>query len=275
MIWEFLPPGQQSTFGDYQAANFSRPGRRDLSSDLSPTMANAQRWGYLIEKGKNYWEQGILPAFEGRSPFSTPSWTERDLFGDETLDTGWAWKDEPGKDLPAHWKDAFELIPEGNQAGRNQETSFVSLDHNAAFTNTQGDTDVVSQPSAHPSLQATILNSPATNFRPILHLHPPKRWCHHHNRSLQPREPPPRIRLATPGHARPPPGRPSRLGRPLARLARLARPARPAILPISALPIPLFRRRRHPQPRHQAASGRYLCRSPRHHQRAVVAATDI
>lgn len=129
-----------------------------MNSDLSPSMSKAisketsvdeplgQRWGYLIEKGKNHWEQGILPAFEGRSPFPTPQWTERDLVGDETLTTGWAWKDEPGKDLPAHWKDAFELIPEGNQAGRNQETSFVSLDHNAAFTNTQGNTEVVSQP---------------------------------------------------------------------------------------------------------------------------------
>ena len=232
-------------------------------------MSNAQRWGYLIEKGKNYWEQGILPAFEGRSPYTTPQWTERDLVGDYTLVTGWARKDEPGKDLPAHWKDAFELIPEGNQAARNQETSFVSLDHNAAFTNTQGHTGMVSQPSPHPSLQATILKSPATNPRPILRLHPPSRWSHHHDCGLQPRKPPPRIRRAPPGHARPPPGRPSHLRRPLARLAILP------ILPIPAHPIPLFRRRRHPQPRHQAASGRYLPRSPRHHQRAVVAATDV
>ncbi|KAL8752536.1 MAG: hypothetical protein Q9199_005682, partial [Rusavskia elegans] len=153
MIWEFIPPGGKSTFDDYRAANFTLPGslrRRNLKPDLSPKISEGShvketlglRWSHLVEKGKRYWEEGVLPALEGRFPFPTPQWTERDLVGDDILDTGWAWKDEPEENLPDHWKDVFELIPEGNKAGRNDDTTLVSLDHNGAFTNIRGDTDV-------------------------------------------------------------------------------------------------------------------------------------
>ncbi|KAI4246623.1 MAG: hypothetical protein L6R42_009855 [Xanthoria sp. 1 TBL-2021] len=153
MIWEFIPLGEKSTFDDYKAANFTLPGslrRRNLKPDLSPKISVGShvkqtlglRWSLLVEKGKRYWEDGVLPALEGRSPFPTPQWIERDLVGDDTLDTGLAWKDEPEENLPDHWKDVFELIPEGNKADRNDDTTLVSLDHNGASTNIRGDTGV-------------------------------------------------------------------------------------------------------------------------------------
>ena len=68
--------------------------------------AVSQEFQCYVEKGKQYWEQGVLPAFEGRSRFPAPNFGAGD---DPQKDSGWTSLEE-WKKLPTWWNDAFKSM---------------------------------------------------------------------------------------------------------------------------------------------------------------------
>ncbi|KAL8789872.1 MAG: hypothetical protein Q9213_000940 [Squamulea squamosa] len=96
----------------------------------------------LVCKGRTYYQQGVLPAFDGHSAFATPGFTAVSF-----QDNGWRRIDQPDEPLPQHWKPAFSMIPEGKPAdddeesegeARDADVTQVYMDQRLPFTNAQG-----------------------------------------------------------------------------------------------------------------------------------------
>lgn len=92
----------------------------------------SQTFQYLVCKGQQYWEQGVLPAFAGQSRFPTPNFGGAE---NPLADSGWSWTEDM-KVVPNYWKDAFKTakwkIP---KEGMRQ----IYLDQNESFENDYGE----------------------------------------------------------------------------------------------------------------------------------------
>ncbi|KAL8728798.1 MAG: hypothetical protein Q9166_005176 [cf. Caloplaca sp. 2 TL-2023] len=116
-------------------------GRQDHTIDfLSPLhhhfhvkRAVSQPFECLVEKGKQYWEEGVLPAFDGKSRFPTPYFGSGEEFS-ALEDSGWTSNEEP-KPLKDWWNNAFKAtkgkIPKGN-------VRQIYLDQSEGFDNDYG-----------------------------------------------------------------------------------------------------------------------------------------
>ncbi|KAI4252442.1 MAG: hypothetical protein LQ352_004290 [Teloschistes flavicans] len=122
------------TFGhDDDVFHFSPIITRSLSKRaLDP------KYDCLVEKGRRYYEDGILPAFNGHSAFATPTFDESSFQAN-----GWSRIDEDNEVVPQAWKPALAMVPEGRPASgdesdRDEEVTLVYMDQNEPFTNAEG-----------------------------------------------------------------------------------------------------------------------------------------
>ncbi|KAI4267840.1 MAG: hypothetical protein L6R38_008070 [Xanthoria sp. 2 TBL-2021] len=132
-------------------------GRRahtwEFSSDrLHDKRALSDQFHCLIEKGKQYWEQGVLPAFDGQSRFPNPFFNGESQIQDQLLDSGWT-SDDDNSRLGEHWKDAFRGIA-GGLPDDNTDVIRIFLDQSQDFSNDYGE-------QQHPQ-PTTASTSPAT-----------------------------------------------------------------------------------------------------------------
>ncbi|KAL8643946.1 MAG: hypothetical protein Q9226_008024 [Calogaya cf. arnoldii] len=164
MVWEFIPVGEHSTFDDYTAVDLSPPRsskRHVLNSDpLSAILkgghvqeGQGQPWSDLVAQWQRYWKQSVLPAFEGHSSSPTSQWTAKDLVGDDILNTGWTWKNEPEEDSSDHRKDASGIISQGNELGQNKGPTFTTLANPKSLSSTTASNNKPSQPASSPSIK--------------------------------------------------------------------------------------------------------------------------
>ncbi|KAL8648493.1 MAG: hypothetical protein Q9226_005970 [Calogaya cf. arnoldii] len=125
--------------------SLARPfGRRDHTWQFSSDRLHAKRalssqYTCLIEKGKQYWEQGVLPAFDGQSRFPNPFFTggAESQIQDQLLDSGWT-SNEDNARLGDHWKDAFRGIA-GGIPDDNVDVVRTFLDQSQDFDNGYGE----------------------------------------------------------------------------------------------------------------------------------------
>ena len=85
----------------------------------------------LVEKEKLYWEQGVLPAFDGQTPFPTPD------FGDseDKLSDSWTSFEDP-QALPQCRQDVFESTTGGVPTENFHK---IALDQRCEFASASGD----------------------------------------------------------------------------------------------------------------------------------------
>ncbi|KAL8847846.1 MAG: hypothetical protein Q9221_007148 [Calogaya cf. arnoldii] len=86
----------------------------------------------LVQKGKEYWEQGVLPAFDGQFRFPTPNFGDAE---DKLADSGWKKYDDP-QALPSYWQEVFGSTPGGVPT---ESLVKLELDQSREFTNAFGD----------------------------------------------------------------------------------------------------------------------------------------
>ncbi|KAL8807746.1 MAG: hypothetical protein Q9182_000557 [Xanthomendoza sp. 2 TL-2023] len=115
--------GQHPTFGRVSRLHYHHeaPIKRTLS----------EPYQCLIEKGQQYWETGVKPAFDGQSRFPTPN------FGgvaDPLQDSGWTSNVEL-KPLPKFWIDAFKAMQGKAPKGPVRQ---IYLDQSHDFENDHG-----------------------------------------------------------------------------------------------------------------------------------------
>ncbi|KAI4110613.1 MAG: hypothetical protein LQ339_001189 [Xanthoria mediterranea] len=134
------------TFSSSPLGNIALPfGRQDHAFHFSPISkwplvkrVLGPEYQCLVEKGKRYYTDGVLPAFAGVSNFATPPFTQ-----DSFKANGWSVNGPIDEPLPLHWEDAFKLIPEGapadgDDSDRDNEISRIYVDQSLPFTNAQG-----------------------------------------------------------------------------------------------------------------------------------------
>ncbi|KAI4243849.1 MAG: hypothetical protein L6R40_003231 [Gallowayella cf. fulva] len=110
----------------------------DLSSPLHDhhqapfKRALSEQFHCLIDKGQQYLETGVLPAFNGQSRFPTPNVGAAE---DPLADSGWT-STADSKPLPKWWKDAFKAIP-----GKTPKDNVLQiyLDQELEFSNDYGE----------------------------------------------------------------------------------------------------------------------------------------
>ena len=145
----------ESSTSSARLGNVALPfGRQDHAFNFSPVSkwspikrVLGPQWQCLVEKGDKYIRQGVLPAYEGRSNFPTPTFTDASF-----KENGWQMSPPVDEPLPLHWEEAFKLVPEGAPAPdedseREDEVSRVYMDQSLPFTNAQGQRDTVGHPS--------------------------------------------------------------------------------------------------------------------------------
>ncbi|KAL9582553.1 MAG: hypothetical protein Q9212_003231 [Teloschistes hypoglaucus] len=121
------------TFGRPDVFRFSPAHTRPFSKRaLDP------KYDCLVEKGRKYYESGILPAFDGHSSYPTPPFDENSF-----KDNGWSRKDDDDSFVPHAWEPAFAIVPEGrpssgDESDRDVEVTFVFMSQDEPFTNDQG-----------------------------------------------------------------------------------------------------------------------------------------
>ncbi|KAI4248499.1 MAG: hypothetical protein L6R40_001060 [Gallowayella cf. fulva] len=120
-------------------------GRQDHTSPFSSHAKRtlSEPFHCLIEKGQQYYEQGVLPAFDGQSRFPNP-FTGGSESGIEDLleDSGWASNDDNTR-LGKHWKDAFGSMA-GGVPDDNKDVIRIFLDQSGDFVNDYGKQDATS-----------------------------------------------------------------------------------------------------------------------------------
>ncbi|KAL8871773.1 MAG: hypothetical protein Q9198_007344 [Flavoplaca austrocitrina] len=139
----------ESTTSSARLGNVALPfGRQDHAFNFSPVSkwspikrVLCPQWQCLVEKGNKYIREGVLPAFEGRSNFPTPAFTDASF-----KENGWQMSPPVDEPLPRHWEEAFKLVPEGAPAPdedseREDEVSRIYMDQTLPFTNAQGQRD--------------------------------------------------------------------------------------------------------------------------------------
>ncbi|KAL8992143.1 MAG: hypothetical protein Q9169_007338 [Polycauliona sp. 2 TL-2023] len=122
-------PGTSETISSTRLGNvalpFGRPNQAFNFSSISKSplvkRVLGARWKCYVEKGRKYYQEGVLPAFDGQSAFPTPSFTEDDLKAN-----GWDYSDPIEEPLPLHWVKAFELVPEGQPTDEEERDDDVN-----------------------------------------------------------------------------------------------------------------------------------------------------
>ncbi|KAL9002374.1 MAG: hypothetical protein Q9188_004686 [Gyalolechia gomerana] len=94
--------------------------------------AVSQDFQCLVEKGQQYWEQGILPTFDGQSRFPSLNFGAAE---DVLQDSGWSMTDDM-KALPKYWNDAFKATKFKVPKSGVRE---IQLDQNQDFENDYGE----------------------------------------------------------------------------------------------------------------------------------------
>ena len=117
-------------------------GRREHTWEFSTERihtkrALSERFQCLVEKGKQYWEQGVLPAFDGQSRFPNPFFNGESKIQDELEDSGWT-SDDDNSRLGEHWKEAFSGLA-GGPPDDNTDVIRIFLDQSQDFSNDYGD----------------------------------------------------------------------------------------------------------------------------------------
>ncbi|KAL8693100.1 MAG: hypothetical protein Q9224_003822 [Gallowayella concinna] len=116
--------GQHPIFGTFSHLHYHHqaPLKRTLSEPFQ----------CLIEKGQQYWETGVKPAFDGQSRFPTPNFGAAE---DPLEDSGWtSYTDH--KPLPKWWMDAFKAMPGKTLKADVPE---IYLDQSNDFENDHGE----------------------------------------------------------------------------------------------------------------------------------------
>ncbi|KAL8776269.1 MAG: hypothetical protein Q9213_008331 [Squamulea squamosa] len=117
----------------------------------------------LVEKGRKYWEEGVLPAFDGHSPFPTPNFGDA---VDKLADSGWM-SFEASKQLPKWWYDAFKSDRKwwGGKKPR-EDVQEIYLEQSHDFKNEFGEWPATSAQyharymPKHDAILTTLCNSP-------------------------------------------------------------------------------------------------------------------
>ncbi|KAL8818598.1 MAG: hypothetical protein Q9223_002800 [Gallowayella weberi] len=125
-----VPSGSQNpTFGrvSHRHYHHEAPIKRTLS----------EPYQCLIEKGQQYWETGVKPAFDGQSRFPTPNF--RGVAG-PLQDSGWTSNVEL-KPLRNFWTDAFKAMPAKAPKGPVRQ---IYLDQSQDFENDHGPQEATS-----------------------------------------------------------------------------------------------------------------------------------
>ncbi|KAI4190105.1 MAG: hypothetical protein LQ346_004990 [Caloplaca aetnensis] len=88
----------------------------------------------LVQKGADYWNQGVLPAFAGASRFPTPQFGGGGV--DPLADSGWTSHEEV-REVPRWWKDPFKAMK--GKAPKGAGAKFIYLDQSGDFENAFGE----------------------------------------------------------------------------------------------------------------------------------------
>ncbi|KAL8918179.1 MAG: hypothetical protein Q9208_007531 [Pyrenodesmia sp. 3 TL-2023] len=88
----------------------------------------------LVNKGAEYWNQGVLPAFAGASRFPAPQFGGGGV--DRLADSGWT-SHEEAREVPRWWKDAFKAMK--GKAPKGDGARFIYLDQSGDFENAFGE----------------------------------------------------------------------------------------------------------------------------------------
>ncbi len=96
--------------------------------------ALSEQFHCLVQKGADYWNQGVLPAFAGESRFPTPQFGGGGV--DPLADSGWT-SNEEKKEVPRWWKNAFKAMK--GKAPKGASTRFIYLDQSQDFENAFGE----------------------------------------------------------------------------------------------------------------------------------------
>lgn len=115
-------------------------GRQDVkidlvsSTDRRPRVKRAlsEQFQCLVQKGRQYWTEGVLPAFDGQSRFPAPNFGDAE---DKLADSGWATYNDP-QALPSYWQEVFKSTKGGVPT---ENLVKVELDQRRDFTNAFGD----------------------------------------------------------------------------------------------------------------------------------------
>lgn len=104
------------------------------SSNRRPRVKRAlsEQFQCLVQKGKQYWTEGVLPAFDGQSRFPAPNFGDAE---DKLADSGWATYNDP-QALPSYWQEVFKSTKDGVPT---ENLVKVELDQRRDFTNAFGD----------------------------------------------------------------------------------------------------------------------------------------
>ncbi|KAL8928627.1 MAG: hypothetical protein Q9172_000842 [Xanthocarpia lactea] len=96
-----------------------------------------QQWRCLVQKGRIYWEEGVLPAFAGQTQYQTPDFGE----GEDVLNSlGWTSSEEDEEaettPIPSYWDDALEAT----QFGKPTEDGlvYIKVEQDRSFENAYG-----------------------------------------------------------------------------------------------------------------------------------------
>ncbi|KAL8996525.1 MAG: hypothetical protein Q9169_003992 [Polycauliona sp. 2 TL-2023] len=118
-------------------------GHRDHIWDFSRHQIHTKRalgeqFSCLIQKGKQYWEQGVLPAFDAESRFPNPfsNTGGETQIQDLLLDSGWTSNDDNSQ-LGEHWKEAFRNMA-GGVPDDSRNVIRIFLDQSMDFENDHG-----------------------------------------------------------------------------------------------------------------------------------------
>ncbi|KAL8896280.1 MAG: hypothetical protein Q9207_007781 [Kuettlingeria erythrocarpa] len=93
----------------------------------------------LVQKGADYWNQGVLPAFAGASRFPTPQFGGGGV--DPLADSGWT-SHEEAREVPRWWKDAFKAMK--GKAPKGAGARYILLDQSGDFENAFGEQEATS-----------------------------------------------------------------------------------------------------------------------------------
>ncbi|KAL8806804.1 MAG: hypothetical protein Q9182_001064 [Xanthomendoza sp. 2 TL-2023] len=128
--------------------NFSHHRNVALGSGRLVERDVDQRFDFLVKKGGKYYDEGVLPAFDGHSPYSTPSLEHTSLKAN-----GWSQKENEQEPLPMDWRAAFRQVPESNSAAEDMideesgdaDVVQYQMIQDSSFTNADGKPNIVSQ----------------------------------------------------------------------------------------------------------------------------------
>ncbi|KAI4230637.1 MAG: hypothetical protein L6R40_007989 [Gallowayella cf. fulva] len=100
------------------------------TSNIHIKRALSSCFGCIVQKEKKYYEEGILPAFDGPSPFPTQQFGK----GEPALNNlGWSRHEEMGAIIPYYWNDALDATPSCRP--KKEQVRRIKLEQDRGSTN--------------------------------------------------------------------------------------------------------------------------------------------